>query len=458
MNTKALLLVSVLFLLPLATLAQDNTRTDPVSPDSSLSLMTVPVNVTFINGYSVFGPSDHVHHIFALHLGLGHSGQLHGAEIGILTNHCLYPSTGFQVAPFLNQADQRFDGFQVSGIANSTKGRFQGFQVGGLLSASGAAKDPAYSKGFQVGGLLALSRGKHFGMQLGGLTSAALDGVGFQVGGLLSIATHSWYGFQVGGLGSFAMEGGGGIMIGGLASVSGTTYTGLQLGGLFAVSTMKLNGIQVAGIIANSPIAPLVQLAPISLSQFGKGVQIGVYTHSSLVEGVQIGVLNMADVNDGWPVGLVSLVEDQPVHVTFWFDETGMASTAFVSGNQNLYNLIGVGKRLDNAQAWGMVGGIGWHTPIRTEDFSLKTDILVWNILHGEGISDDPVLLAEWRITGQLQVNERLFVSLGPALRWAYSTSDAGQELLPDEAVIHNSDNHWNAFWFGGMAGAQLTF
>ncbi len=402
----------------------------------------IPFNVTVWDGLNVFGPADSLVHVCALHLGVGRTGKLTGIEAGLLATHALKPSWGIQLAPLLTVSDQRFSGIQLSG----------------LLSLSGAATDTLPSSGVQVGGLLAIAQDEFAGIQSGGLITAATEAHGIQSAGLIALTTHAFTGMQFGGLVSFAGEGGGGIQVGGLIAANGGTFTGVQFAGLLSASTMRLRGIQTAGLLVYSPMSPWLQAAPVTYSQFGGGVQIGLVNIHSFAQGVQIGLINRAEIHDGWPVGLVSLIEDHPQQVVFWSDEAGATRFAWITGNRRLYSVIGLaGNTFSTPRSWAFGGGVGWHSPLRGNGWSLKTDLLVWNYQVGEFISRQPLLLAEWRLPVTFEFGKYWSAWAGPSLRYATSEGAAASDLLPNRAEMSSDSSGWSGLWLGGFAGVSYT-
>jgi hypothetical protein len=311
----------------------------PAEP--STAPVTAPVNLSLghrLSTNQLVGPR--VRNFLSLGLGIDRPYQLRGLQAALGAAYVERSAYGVQLAVGLSATGDEVAGIQWGGF-----GAFSGGSVFGLQATAGVAMSGERIRVFDEQEEGRPTGSRVVGIQLGGLGALGMDEkglYGLQAAGVFAMEASDLWGIQASGLFAYASRGHGmqvAGLIGGMRS-----FEGLQLSGALSVAKERGVGIQVAGLVNSSPVEHVgLQVAPVNLGAWVRGVQLGLVNRADSVTGVQLGLVNLADNGDGVRLGLVNLARGIPSAVEAWATELVPVSAAWRTGTHSLHSLVGVG-------------------------------------------------------------------------------------------------------------------
>jgi hypothetical protein len=202
-----------------------------------------------------------------------------------------------------------------------------------------------------------------------------------------------------------------------------------------------------------------------------RGVQAGVVNISRYFErGLQLGIVNVAEEHHGVPVGLVTVVEDVPFGYDVWYDNQKFVNIGLRSGNDDYYNLISVGKRLESEVEYYTIGG-GFGKKIYLGDnWNLDVGVNVAKLLN-KHFKDGKYENFIWKKT-QLGYISRLnlvfryglnyrnyrgqgSLFIGPTINMWVSKVEK-EDLTSDLWVDEKDGDYFTRVWPGFVVGVEL--
>lgn len=320
-----------------------------------------------IHGVEVGGLTNIVkHHVSGLEIaGLGNlvGGNLQGTQIAGLANHVGGDIYGMQVSGLYNLGLKDLHGMQVSGLINAVGGQIKGTQLAGFANYG-----PVGVSGFQVSGLVNLSGGPVGMGQASGFANISLDDVGgCQFSGFVNVTEGHVSGLQAAGFANVALGNVGGVQVSGFGNLCTDTVKGLQLSGAFNQTKVAVKG-QLSG---------LLNIATAEAS----GVQIsGFLNVAKSLKGVQIGIFNVSKEAQGTPIGLFSYVHRGHTTMGLWANEVLPVGLKFTTGVERFYNVFTIGLSPIKEQ-WGYGYGIGSSRRFgEKKRLGHQAEMLLWKV------------------------------------------------------------------------------
>lgn len=306
-------------------------------------------------------------------------------------------------------------------ILGGFNGGVKGAEIGGLYNITN--RDVKY---VQVAGLFNWVGGKSEGVQIGGLFNKTGFSKGFQAAGILNQNKRSE-----------------GMQLAGLVNRSDTT-SGVHLSGIVNKSKNS-NGLAIAGIT--------------NISKKSKGFQLaGILNKTEHFSGFQMALLNVTDTAEGVSIGLINIIRNGYYKAALHYNEMGMGTLSFKSGNKKLYNILALSSRLDpQSRAYGFGYGLGSNLSLIHKRLFLDPELTSLYFYNGNSNLQN--------ISGRLQINLRLkivnglSISGGPAFTTLFSRTGIVpmhyQSDLSNGAHIIDLGTNWTG-WVGWSVGLEF--
>ena len=341
--------------------------------------------------------------VFSFNLIAGVSAAEEGFSFSGLTNVVHNYVSGFQFAGFSNHIGLDTEGFLFAGFAN-TYGRGQGFQGAGFTN---------------------VARGDVDGAQFAGFHNKAQDVTGAQFAGFSNIASD----------------------------VDGSQFAG------FINTTKKIEGSQFAGFAnvtsgdsKGSQFAGFLNKADdLQGSQFAGFINV-----AKKVRGAQFaGFINIADSSDH-PIGVLNIIRKGEKSIGISTDETLTTLLSFRSGGRVTYGILGAGYNFKNSrEVYAFEAGFGAHIWI-TNEVRVNTElatIMLEDFKYGEYFK------SSFRFMPAVRLAKPVELFAGAVFNYVNTNTQEGREL--SDHYIHkwtNSNNNFQGFYFGYMAGLHFIF
>lgn len=267
------------------------------------------------------------------------------------------------------------EGVEIGGLTNYVQYDMNGVQVAGLVNVVGG--DVGTSKYIDE------SR-KTVGVQAAGLVNIAGNVNAIQVAGLVNVTKGGFSGVQLAGLGNHVAE----------------NANGVQVAGLYNVN--KGNGQYMAAGILN-------------IAKDVKGNQVsGLVNKGRNVDGFQLGLINIADSVRYGSFGLINIVKKGYNRFEIFGGEALHANLAYKFGSHQWYNVIQIGRRIDN-KTWGIGYGFGTISAIN-DKLSVNYEISASQINENGGWTNKLNLLNQFRVTADFKVGKGSSFFIGPTM------------------------------------------
>jgi hypothetical protein len=347
----------------------------------------------------------------------------------------------------------------------------------GDMWAEEAGYKKIYNTGFALS-LVGMRAARLRGMDLAGIFSIYSEGVqGFQASGIFNLVNGNVRGFQ--GAGVFTIVNGDilGAQANGVFSLQNGRFKGAQFSGVFNIQNGDFKGAQFGGVfnIQNGTFkgAQFSQVFNISNGDFRglqvgstfnilngafRGLQIGTVNITRYFDsGLQIGLVNISDTHNGIPVGVFTYVRDVPIGYQIWYDDSKFINAGIRSGNDDWYNLISVGRRIEGDVRFHSLGagmgrkvdlGPGWGLDIGTTVYKLLDD----NFQDNKWEDGDLGVIAKFNLIFRRNLGAEGKLVFGPTLNLWYSKlpeEDLSQNLFIDEFEKGNYIRAWPGFMVG---------
>jgi hypothetical protein len=234
------------------------------------------------------------------------------------------------------------------------------------------------------------------------------------------------------------------VQLAGGANVS-QDFTGAQVSGGANLVNGRAEGLQLTGGVNFAREFRGAQVAPVNVTEEGRGLQLGV--------------VNIADDVDV-PVGVVNIVRTGQFHVNVWTSEAAVVNLGLQTGSRHIYSIINLGLHPDGDSSLLIAGlGIGGHIPLNR--FFLDIDevtssVCCWPHWFWTESADDYRFLTSLRVTAGWQVTDNIAIVAGPTANlWLSNTGNSWD--LPMYGLPRGGfySRHF-AFWPGFTAGLQL--
>ena len=329
-------------------------------------------------------------------------------------------------------------GVQASGIFNIVNGNVAGVQAAGIFSIV-----DGQIKGVQGNGIFGIHNGEFKGVQGTGIFNIQNgEFTGVQASGIFIIQNGNFTGLQ--GTGVFVLQNG--------------DFTGAQFSQIFNVQNGDFRGAQISSSLN------------ITGGSF-RGFQTGIVNITRYFErGLQLGVVNVAEEHHGVPVGLVTVVEDVPFGYDVWFDSQQFVNIGLRSGNDEYYNLISVGRRIEGDVEYYTIGGGFGKKVYLGSNWNLDVGINIAKLLN-KNFKDGNYKNFSWRKSNlgyisrfnlvlRYGLNYRGYrgqgsIFIGPTVNfWVSKLQD--EELTNDLWVDEVDGDDYFRVWPGFVVGVEL--
>jgi hypothetical protein len=384
-------------------------------------------------------------------------------------------------------------------------GLWPGISTGDMWAEEAGYKK-VYNTGFALS-LIGMRAARLRGMDFSGIFSIYTEGVqGVQASGIFNIVNGNVAGVQAAGIFTIVdgdvkgIQANGifGVQNGEFKGVQGTTifniqngdFTGLQSTGIFTIQNGNFKGAQFSGVFA-------IQNGDFTGGQFSQIFNIqngdfrGVQLSSSLNivggsfrgfqaatvniarrfdRGLQVGIVNVAEEHYGVPVGLVTIVEDVPFGYDVWYDNLQFVNIGLRSGNDDYYNLISVGRRIEGDIQYYTIGG-GFGKKIYLGDnWNMDLGINIAKLLNKhfkDGTYENFIwknsklgYISRFNLVFRYGLNYRSnhgqgSIFIGPTINMWVSKLET-EDLTKDLWVDEKEDNNYIRVWPGFVVGVEL--
>jgi hypothetical protein len=335
---------------------------------------------------------------------------------------------GVDLAGIFSIYTEGMQGVQGSGVFNIVNGNVAGVQGAGVFNVVDGE-----IKGIQGSGIFNIHNGDFRGIQGSGVFNIQNgDFLGLRGSSVFNIQNGDFKGLQ--GSGIFSLQNG--------------TFRGAQFSGIFSAQNGDFYGIQASQIIN-------------ILGGRFRGVQIaGINVTSYFERGLQIGFINVTESHDGIPIAFFTYVDDTPLNYRVWLDDSRFVNAGIRSGNDNWYNLVYLGRRVEGEIRYHSFGAGFGRKYFLGDNWDLDFGLSASKLL------DDNFKDTNWR-SGRLGYISRLSLVfryglpgegaliLGPVLNgWVSKTveEDLSNSLILDEF----EDNFYYRVWPGFVVGLEL--
>lgn len=342
---------------------------------------------------------------------------------------------GMDLAGIFSIYSEGVQGVQASGIFNIVNGNITGLQAAGIFSIVNGD-----FKGIQGNGI--------FGVQNGNFK-------GIQATGIFNIQNGDFAGIQ--GTSIFNIQNGDfrGAQFNGVFGVQNGDFTGAQFSEVFNIQNGDFTGAQVSGIFN-------------ILSGGFRGFQASLINITGYFDrGVQVGLVNVAENHNGVPVGLVTIVKDVPFSYDVWYDNLRFVNIGLRSGNDDYYNLISVGRRLESDINYYTLGAGFGRKVYLNEYWNLDVGLNVAKLLN-KNFKDGKYEHFIWK-NSQLgyisrinlvfrygmRYRDRGSIFLGPTINVWYSKL-AEEDITRNLWVDKKENNYFLRVWPGFVVGVEL--
>ncbi len=334
-------------------------------------------------------------------------------------------------------------GFALS-LIGMRAARLRGMDISGIFSM--------YSEGvqgFQASGIFNLVNGNVSGAQGAGIFNIVNGDIkGVQGSGIFNLQNGNFKGVQ--GTSVFNIQNGDfqGVQASGVFTIQNGDFEGAQLSDVFNITNGDFRGFQ-AGAALNI------------LSGSFRGVQIGTVNIARYFDsGVQLGVVNIAEEHKGVPIALFTYVDNIPVGYQVWYDDSKFVNAGVRSGNEDWYNLISVGRRVEGDVRYHTVGagfgrkvflGDNWDLDIGVSAYKLLDD----DFKDNKWDDGDLGVMTKLNLTFRYGLGHEGSLFFGPTINTWYSKlveEDLTQSLWGDEF----EDDHYIRIWPGFIVGLEL--
>jgi hypothetical protein len=368
-----------------------------------------PVSISVFPLLSTNGrDATNINSSFSLNIIGGYLGRLAGVELGSVFNIELDDARGYQVAGGINVVSGSFHGVQQAGAVNI---------VGHDLYV------------LQQSGAFSMAVGNVYGCQMAGGACIAMAGLaGAQLAGGANVCA----GFAAG------------LQVAGGANVS-RDFTGAQVAGGANLVNGRADGLQLAGGVNFCREFRGAQIAPVNITEEGRGLQLGV--------------VNVADHIDV-PVGIVNIIRTGQFHIDAWTSEAAMVNVGLKTGSRYVYSVVSFGLHPTGDTSLLLAGlGLGGHIPLNrffVDVDAITSNVYPWPHWFWTDTADGYRFLTTLRVTGGWQVTDRVAVIAGPTANlWLSDTGNSWD--LPMYGLPRGGfyARHF-AVWPGFTAGLQL--
>lgn len=246
-------------------------------------------------------------------------------------------------------------------------------------------------------------------VQMAGLFNIVGGNVrGVQVGGLYNNVRSTVHGFQAGGLVNTVKDSMLGVQVGGICNKV-THIKGVQVAGLINKDKGNAHGVIIAGFY--------------NKSKSSRGLQIAGFANiTQASKGLQIGAVNIADTNLGYSIGLVNISRTGYHKLSVSYNEMGMLSLAYKSGNPRLYSVLSGLVALDaDKKAYGIGYGVGSDLRISARKLYFNPELTSLYIYNG--LASNQNLLWRLQLNIKYRINKNCAFYAGPAGTLLYAHS-----------------------------------
>ena len=354
----------------------------------------------------------------------------------------------------------------------------------GISTGDMWAEEAGYTKIYNTGfalSLVGMRAARLRGMDISGIFSIYSEGVqGFQASGIFTLVNGNVAGFQ--GAGIFSLVNGDikGVQANGIFSLQNGRFKGAQFSGVFNIRNGDFKGIQSANVfnIQNGDFkgAQLSNVFNITNGNFRgfqagttfniisgafRGVQIGTLNITRFFDsGVQIGIVNITRDHNGVPIALFTYVDNTPIGYQVWYNDSKFVNAGVRSGNDEWYNLISVGRRVEGDVRFNTLGagfgrkfylGHDWGMDLGISAFKLLDD----NFKDNKWTDGDLGVITKFNLIFRRGLGHEGGLFFGPTINAWYSK-------LPEEDLTQNlwvddvKDGKYFRVWPGFVIGLEL--
>ncbi|KAA3610741.1 MAG: hypothetical protein D8M58_21100 [Calditrichaeota bacterium] len=354
----------------------------------------------------------------------------------------------------------------------------------GISTGDMWAEEAGYKKIYNTGfafSVIGMRAARLRGADISGIFSIYSEGIqGFQASGIFTLVNGNIRGAQGAGIftmingdvkgvqgnGIFGMQNGNfkGVQGSGIFQIQNGDFLGVQASGVFTIQNGDFKGVQVSEVfnITNGDFRGVQAGSALNiLSGSFRGLQIGTVNIARYFDsGLQIGIVNIAQEHDGIPVGLFTYVNDVPLGYHVWYDDMQFVNAGLRSGNEDWYNLISVGRRVEGDVRYHTVGagfgrkihlGDNWGLDVGISAHKLLDD----NFKDNEWDDGDLGAMAKFNLMFRYGLGYEGSLFVGPTITAWYSKI-AVEDLSQNPWVDEFEDDHYLRVWPGFVVGLEL--
>jgi len=350
----------------------------------------------------------------------------------------------------------------------------------GDMWAEEAGYKKVYNTGFALS-LVGMRAARLRGMDLSGIFSIYSEGVqGFQASGIFTLVNGNVGGFQGAGIftlvngdikgvqanGIFSMQNGRfkGAQFSGIFNIQNGSFKGLQASNVFNIQNGDFTGAQVSNVfnITNGDFLGFQAGTTFNiLSGSFNGVQIGTVNITRYFDsGVQIGIVNITQNHGGVPVALFTYVDNVPIGYQVWYEDSKFVNFGVRSGNEEWYNLISVGRRVEGDVRFHTLGAGFGHKIYLGHKWGMDLGISAFKLLDDDFKDNkwddgDLGVITKFNLTFRYGLGDEGSLFFGPSI-------NAWISKLPEEDLTQNlwvdeiDDDHYFRVWPGFVVGLEL--
>jgi len=250
----------------------------------------------------------------------------------------------------------------------------------------------------------------------------------------------------------------------GIFALQNGDFKGAQFNGVFNIQNGDFIGVQFSEVfnIAHGDFTGFQVGSSFNLlSGTFRGVQIGAVNITRYFDsGVQIGLVNISQDHNGIPLGLFTYVNGIPVGFEIWYNDSQFINAAIRSGNENWYNLVSVGRRIEGDTRYHTFGagfgrkiyiGQGWSLDIGISAYKLLDD----NFKDNKWEDGNLGALAKLNIIFRRDLGHEGSLIFGPTLN-VWSSKVAVEDLTQNLWVDEFENNRYLRIWPGFIIGLEL--
>ena len=334
----------------------------------------------------------------------------------------------------------------------------------GDMWAEEAGYKKIYNTGFALS-LVGMRAARLRGMGFSGIFSIYSEGVqGFQLSGILTLVNGNVGGFQ--GAGIFSVVNGDikGVQANGIFGLQNGRFKGAQFSGVFNIQNGDFKGVQISEVfnITNGDFTGIQVGTTFNiLNGTFHGVQLGTVNIARHFDsGIQIGLVNISEDHNGIPIGLFTYVENVPIGYQVWYNDSKFISAGIRSGNDDWYNLVSVGRRVEGDVRFHTLGagfgrkiylGANWGLDVGLSVFKLLDD----NFKDNKWNDGDLGVMSKFNFIFRYELGHEGSLFFGPTINAWYSK-------LPEEGLTQNlwvddfKDGDYFRVWPGFVVGLEL--